>query len=64
MIAQVRVIPSESEGSLKVTRNYPNLGYHSECSTKYTVLYLGLIRSLLDPFRVSHTIIGTSVWDA
>ena len=24
------------------------------------VLYLELIRSLLDPFRVSHTIIGTS----
>ena len=46
--------------SLWLTRNYPNLGYHSECSTKHTVLCLELIRSLLDPFRVSHTIIGTS----
>ena len=46
--------------SLGLTRNYPNLGYHSECSPKYTVLYLELIRPLLDPFRVSHTIIGTS----
>ena len=46
--------------SLWLTRNYPNLGYHSECSTKHTVLFLEPIRSLLDPFRVSHTIIGTS----
>ena len=30
------------------------------CPQKYTVLYLELIRSLLDPFQVSHTIIGTS----
>ena len=46
--------------SLGLTRNYPNLGYHSECSTKHTVLFLEPNRSLLDPFRVSHTIIGTS----
>ena len=46
--------------SSRLPRNHPNLGYHSECSTKYTVLYLELIRPLLDPFRVSHTIIGTS----
>ena len=38
--------------SLWLTRNYPDLGYHSECSIKYTVLYLELIRSLLDPFPV------------
>ena len=35
-------------------------GYHPECSKKYTVLYLGQIRSLLDPFQLSLTIIGTS----
>ena len=46
--------------SLWLTRNYPDLGYHSECSIKYTVLYLELIRALLDPFQASHTIIGTS----
>ena len=46
--------------SLWLTRNYPDLGYHPECSIKYTVLYLELIRSLLDPFQVSHTIIETS----
>ena len=32
----------------------------SQFVSKYTVLFLGPIRSLLDPFRVSHTIIGTS----
>ena len=37
----------------RLTRNYPDLGYHSECSTKYTVLYLELIRALLDPFQAS-----------
>ena len=52
-----RRTPSDS---LWLTRNYPNSGYHSECSTKYTVLYLELIRALLDPFQASHTIIGTS----
>ena len=46
--------------SLGLTRNYPDLGYHPECSKKYTVLYLELIRSLLDPFQLSLTIIGTS----
>ena len=46
--------------SLGLPRNYPDRGYHPECSKKYTVLYLELIRSLLDPSQVSHTIIGTS----
>ena len=46
--------------SLRLTRNYPDSGYHPECSKKYTVLYLDLIRSLLDPFQMSHTIIETS----
>ena len=46
--------------SLGFTRNYPDLGYHPECSKKYTVLYLELIRALLNPFQMSHTIIETS----
>ena len=46
--------------SLGLTRDYPDLGYLPKCSQKYTVLYLELIRSLLDPFQVSHTIIGMS----
>ena len=33
---------------------------HSQFVSKYTVLFLEPIRSLLDPSRVSHTIIGTS----
>ena len=37
-----------------LTRNLPNY------TQKYTVVYLEPIRSLLDPFQVSHTIIGTS----
>ena len=36
------------------------IGLSPNSSQKYTVLYLELIRSLLDPFQVSHTIIGTS----
>ena len=36
------------------------IGLSPNSSQKYTVLYLKLIRSLLDPFQVSHTIIGTS----
>ena len=46
--------------SLRLTRNYPDSGYHPECSKKCTVLYLDLIRLLLDPFQMSHTIIETS----
>ena len=41
-------------------RTQSELGYLPICPQKYTVLYLELIRSLLDPFQVSHTIIGTS----
>ena len=41
-------------------RTHSELGYLPICPQKYTVLYLELIRSLLDPFQVSHTIIGTS----
>ena len=36
------------------------IGLSPNSSQKYTVLYLELIRSLLDPFQGSHTIIGTS----
>ena len=36
------------------------IGLSPNLPQKYTVLYLELIRSLLDPFQVSHTIIGTS----
>ena len=32
----------------------------SQFVSKYTVLFLEPIRSLFDPFQVSHTIIGTS----
>ena len=41
-------------------RTHSELGYLPIRPQKYTVLYLELIRSLLDPFQVSHTIIGTS----
>ena len=41
-------------------RTHSELGYLPIYPQKYTVLYLELIRSLLDPFQVSHTIIGTS----
>ena len=41
-------------------RTHSELGYLPICPQKYTVLYLELIRSLLDLFQVSHTIIGTS----
>ena len=44
----------ESEAGL--TRNWAI----SQFVSKYTVLFLEPIRSLLDPSRVSHTIIGTS----
>ena len=44
----------DSEAGL--TRNWAI----SQFVSKYTVLFLEPIRSLLDPFRVSHTIIGTS----
>ena len=36
------------------------IGLSPNSSQKYTVLYLELIRALLDPFQASHTIIGTS----
>ena len=36
------------------------IGLSPNSPQKYTVLYLELIRSLLDPFQVSHTIIETS----
>ena len=36
------------------------IGLSPNSSQKYTVLFLEPIRSLIDPFRVSHTIIGTS----
>ena len=44
----------DSEAGL--TRNWAI----SQFVSKYTVLFLEPIRSQLDPFRVSHTIIGTS----
>ena len=40
-------------------RTHSDLGYLLKYTQKYTVVYLGPIRSLLDPFQVSHTIIGT-----
>ena len=43
-----------------VRRRTPSdLDYLLKYTQKYTVVYLGSIRSLLDPFQVSHTIIGT-----
>ena len=36
------------------------IGLSPNSSQKYTVLFLEPIRSLLDPFQGSHTIIGTS----
>ena len=36
------------------------IGLSPNSSPKYTVLFLEPIRSLLDPFQASHTIIGTS----
>ena len=39
---------------------HSDLGYLPKHTQKYTVVYLGPIRSLLDPFQVSLTIIGTS----
>ena len=46
--------------SLGLTRTQSELGYLLKYTQKYTVVYLWPIRSLLDPFQVSHTIIGTS----
>ena len=46
--------------SLGLTRNYPDLGYLLKYTQTYTVVYLGPIRSLLDPFQISPTIMGTS----
>ena len=43
-----------------LTRTHSELGYLLEYTQKYTVVHLEPIRSLLDPFQVSHTIIGTS----
>ena len=43
-----------------LTRTHSELGYLLKYTQKYTVVCLGPIRSLLDPFQVSHTIIGTS----
>ena len=40
-------------------RTHSDLDYLLKYTQKYTVVYLGPIRSLLDPFQVSHTIIGT-----
>ena len=50
----------ETSDSFRLPRDYPDLGYHPECSKKYTVLYLGPIRVLLDQFQMSRTIIETS----
>ena len=41
-------------------RTHSDLDYLLKYTQRYTVVYLGPIRSLLDPFQVSHTIIGTS----
>ena len=40
-------------------RTHSDLDYLLKYTQKYTVVYLGPIRSLLDPFQVSHTIIET-----
>ena len=40
-------------------RTHWDSDYLLKYTQKYTVVYLGPIRSLLDPFQVSHTIIGT-----
>ena len=41
-------------------RTHSDLDYLLKYTQRYTVAYLWPIRSLLDPFQVSHTIIGTS----
>ena len=41
-------------------RTHSELDYLPKYTQRYTVVYLRPIRSLLDPFQVSHTIIGTS----
>ena len=46
--------------SLGLTRTHSELGYLQKYTQKHTVVYLWPIRSLLYPFHVSHTIIGTS----
>ena len=40
-------------------RTHSDLDYLLKYTQRYTVVYLGPIRSLLDPFQVSHTIIET-----
>ena len=41
-------------------RTHSHLDYLLKYTQEYTVVYPWPIRSLLDPFQVSHTIIGTS----
>ena len=46
--------------SWTLVRRRTHSDYLLKYTQKYTVVCLGPIRSLLDPFQVSHTIIGTS----
>ena len=52
--------PDFQSRNLVRRRTHSELGYLPNYTQKYTVVYLEPIRSLLDPFQVSHTIIGTS----
>ena len=52
--------PDFQSRTLVRRRTHSELGYLPNYTQKYTVMYLEPIRSLLDPFQVSHTIIGTS----
>ena len=52
--------PDFQSRTLVRRRTHSELGYLPTYTQKYTVVHLEPIRSLLDPFQVSHTIIGTS----
>ena len=56
------MVPNIWSGWSKPTRSGSMVLYYTlpNYTQKYTVVYLEPIRSLLDPFQVSHTIIGTS----
>ena len=51
--------PDFQSWTLVRRRTHSDLDYLLKYTQKYTVVYLGPIRSLLGPFQVSHTIIGT-----
>ena len=52
--------PDFQSRTLVRRRTHSELGYLPNYTQKYTVVHLEPIRSLLYPFQVSHTIIGTS----